>query len=292
MINIAEVQFVPWDKAYYFSYEGLNVKVNDKVIVRTEIGMEMGEVINFKEVEASDFASIETSEESDEVDIVEENVETKDKKASLKPILRRASAADLGKITTTASKKKALDYVKQTKEKYKLAMKFIDVYFAFDASRITFAFIADGRVDFRDMVKDLTRHFGKTIRLQQIGIRDEAKIMGDFGHCGRKLCCQGHLKNLESITSEMAEVQQCSHRGSERISGICGRLMCCLAYEQGGYAELADKLPPIGAKVNVDGKRGVVTGYHTLKQSVDVEFPGENGDKGTTVEVDLNRKKK
>lgn len=292
MIKVAEIQFVPWDKAYYFSYEGLNVKVNDKVIVRTEIGMEMGEIVNFKEVEASDFASIETSEESDEVDILEENVETKDKKTSLKPILRRASASDLEKIITIVSKKKALDYVKQTKEKYKLAMKFIDVYFAFDASRITFAFIADGRVDFRDMVKDLTRHFGKTIRLQQIGIRDEAKIMGDFGHCGRKLCCQGHLKNLESITSEMAEVQQCSHRGSERISGVCGRLMCCLAYEQGGYSELADKLPPIGAKVSVDGKRGVVAGYHTLKQSVDVEFPGENGDKGTTVEVDLNRKKK
>ncbi|MCK5211457.1 stage 0 sporulation protein [Candidatus Parcubacteria bacterium] len=292
MMKVAEVQFVPWDKAYYFSYEGLNVKVNDKVIVRTEIGMEMGEIINFKEVKESDFVKVEINEEGEEADIVQADAETNDKKTSLKPILRRAGAADLEKITTTASKKKALDYVKQTKEKYKLAMKFIDVYFAFDASRITFAFIADGRVDFRDMVKDLTRHFGKTIRLQQIGIRDEAKIMGDFGHCGRGLCCRGHLRNLESITSEMAEIQQCSHRGSERISGICGRLMCCLAYEQGGYAELADKLPPIGAKVSVDGKRGVVASHHTLKQSVDVEFPGENGDRGTIVEVDLNRKKK
>jgi len=292
MIKVAEVQFVPWDKAYYFSYEGLNVKVGDKVIVRTEIGMEMGEIVNFKEVKVSDFEKVEINEEGDEPDIPQAEVDTKDKKTSLKPILRRASAADLEKITTIVSKKKALDYVKQAKGKYKLAMKFIDVYFAFDASRITFAFIADGRVDFRDMVKDLTRHFGKTIRLQQIGIRDEAKIMGDFGHCGRGLCCRGHLRNLESITSEMAEVQQCSHRGSERISGICGRLMCCLAYEQGGYVELADKLPPIGAKVSVDGKRGVVAGHHTLKQSVDVEFPGENGDKGTIVEVDLNRKNK
>lgn len=299
MIKVAEVQFVPWDKAYYFTYEGLNVEVNDMVIVRTEIGMEMGKIISFKEVDESDFEKVEINEEGDNValdqagpDTPDKQDEAKEKKTSLKSILRRASVADLEKVSTIINKKKALEYVKQSKEKYKLQMKFIDVYFAFDASRITFAFIADGRVDFRDMVKDLTRHFGKTIRLQQIGIRDEAKMMGDAGHCGRKLCCQGHLKNLESITSEMAEIQQCSHRGSERISGVCGRLMCCLAYEQGGYEELASKLPAIGAKVNVDGKRGVVVGCHTLKQSVDVEFPGENGDRGTTVEVDLNRNKK
>ncbi len=298
-MKVAEVQFVPWDKAYYFTYEGLDVEVNDRVIVRTEIGMEMGKIISFKEVDEKDFIKEAVGEDDDSIardqmesDIPEDDDKVKKKKTGLKPILRRAGAADLEKISTIADKKEALDHVRQVKKKYKLAMKFIDVYFAFDASRITFVFIADGRVDFRDMVKDLTRYFGKTIRLQQIGIRDEAKIMGDFGHCGRGLCCQGHLKNLESITSEMAEIQQCSHRGSERISGICGRLMCCLAYEQCGYTELADKLPTIGVKVSVDGRRGTVVGRHILKQSVDVEFPGEKGDRGTVVEVDLNRNNK
>ena len=190
-------------------------------------------------------------------------------------------------------KKEALEVCRKTKDRHDLPMKFIDVHYSFDGSRVTFAFIADGRIDFRELVKDLTRHFGKTIRLQQIGIRDEAKIMGDVGHCGQRLCCRGHLKNLESITSEMADIQGCAHRGSDRISGVCGRLMCCLAYEQRGYEELVKNLPPIGAKVNVDGKRGIVVGHNPLKQAVKVEFQsdGENGGR-VVVEVDLNRHKK
>jgi cell fate regulator YaaT (PSP1 superfamily) len=143
----------------------------------------------------------------------------------------------------------------------------------------------------------LTRHFNKSIRLHQVGIRDEAKISGDCGHCGRQLCCKKFLKDLVSITSEMAEVQQCVHRGSDRLSGICGRLMCCLAYEEEGYREMFEKMPAIGAKVNVDGRRGLVVGHHMLKQTVDVEFDAEkgesvNGSDKVVVEVDLNRNKK
>jgi len=186
-----------------------------------------------------------------------------------------------------------MDFCKKMASKHKLPMKLVDVHYSFDGSRLTFAFIADGRIDFRDLVKDLTRHFSRTIRLQQIGIRDEAKLIGDYGHCGRPLCCGRFLKDLTSISSEMAEIQQVAHRGSERISGICGRLMCCLAYEENGYEELAKKLPAIGTRVDVDGKKGVIVGHHVLKQSVDVKFPGENGEKGSTVaEVDLNRSKK
>jgi cell fate regulator YaaT (PSP1 superfamily) len=198
----------------------------------------------------------------------------------------------LEKISSLSEKREAVDFCRRIKDKYKLPMKVIDVNFSFDGSRITFAFIADGRVDFRELVKDLTRHFGRTIRLQQIGIRDEAKIMGDYGHCGKRLCCQGHLKQLTSISSEMAELQQCSHRGSERISGICGRLMCCLAYEQSGYEESRKKFPPLGTRVNVDGKRGTVVGHHILKETVNVEFPGEKGDNSTVSEISLNRNKK
>ena len=266
-MNIAKVQFVPWDKIYDFSYEELSLEVGDQVIVNTELGTEMGEVVE-----------------------LENKVDSEQEKTNIKPIIRKAAADDLKKVPTPKEKREALNYCKKMKEKFDLPMKFIDAHFSFDGARITFVFIADGRVDFRELVKDLTRHFGRSIRLQQIGIRDEAKMMGDFGHCGRNLCCRGHLKELASITSELSDLQQCSHRGSDRISGICGRLMCCLAYEQAGYEELAKNLPSLESAITVDGKKGKVIGHHVLKQTVDVLFPGENKDNGTVVEVDIKKK--
>src|SRR3989339_282051 len=273
-MQIAQIQFSSWDKVYNFSFsDDLNVEINDSVVVKTELGMEIGVVVCI-------LSEKEIKEAKEDFDI-----------SKIKPILRIATVNDLEKLPKQDEKDKALVFCKKVKDKFNLSMKFIGVHFSFDGSRITFAFIADGRVDFRELVKELTRHFGRTIRLQQIGIRDEARVTGDFGHCGQELCCRGHLNNLVSITSEMAELQQCSHRGSDRISGICGRLMCCLAYEQAGYEHLHGSMPPIGTKVNVDGKRGVIVGHHTLKQSVDVEFAGENG-AATVIEVDLNRDKK
>ena len=295
-MKVAEIQFVPWDKIYYFSLNNLDIEKSDKVIVKTELGTELGEVVGFSEIDEKVHMNEKEKDEAENKDSAEEEnggVAIDDSgKLEIKPIVRLATALDIDKLPSHMDKKKALDYVKKSKEKFELKMKFIDVHFSYDGSRITFAFIADGRVDFRELVKDLTRHFGRTIRLQQIGIRDEAKIMGDYGHCGKKLCCRGHLKELSSITSEMAELQQCSHRGSDRISGVCGRLMCCLNYEQNGYNELANNLPAIGAKVNVDGKKGVVVGRHILKQSVDVEFVTKKGEDKVVVEVDINRNKK
>lgn len=288
-MKVAEVQFVPWDRSYYFLLNNLNVNRKNKVIVKTELGMEIGEVVGFAEIDDKDY--IIEGEESKKSNEVEGEV-TEEKRRVIKPILRLANEHDLEKISSLSEKREAIDFCRRIKDKYKLPMKVIDANFSFDGSRITFAFIADGRVDFRELVKDLTRHFGRTIRLQQIGIRDEAKIMGDYGHCGKRLCCQGHLKQLASISSEMAELQQCSHRGSERISGICGRLMCCLAYEQNGYEESRKKFPPLGTRVNVDGKRGTIVGHHILKETVDVEFPGEKGDNSTVSEISLNRNKK
>lgn len=288
-MKVAEIQFTPWDRTYYFDPEDLNIQEKDKVVVKTEIGTEIGEVVavlDLSEKELKDLKKKKSEEGGDSLDDNEVEI------LILKPVLRLATASDIEKIVSLKEKKDALEYARQLKDRLELPMKFIDVHFAFDNSRITFAFIADGRVDFREMVKEMTRHFGRTIRLQQIGIRDEAKIMGDVGHCGKGLCCRGHLKNLESITSEMAELQQCSHRGSDRISGVCGRLMCCLAYEQNGYEDLVKKMPKIGARVNVDGKRGEVVGHHVLKQSVDVAFKEDKGEGQTIVEVDLNRHKK
>jgi len=277
-MKVAQIQFSPWDKTYYFSLNNLDVRVNDQVVVKTDIGEEIGKVIGLTEVNEDEFYKKAKADDEKE-------------KREIKPILRFVTERDVEGLPTKRDKQDALDYAKSMKEKYNLEMKFLDVHFSFDKSRVTFAFIADGRIDFRNLVKDLTRHFGRSIRLQQIGIRDEARICGDCGHCGRPLCCRGHLKNLDSITSEMAEIQQCSHRGSDRISGICGRLMCCLAYEQAGYEELYKKMPPIGKRVDVDGKKGEIIGHHTLKQSVMVKFQGEKGEGYTIVEVDLNRNK-
>ncbi|MCU0679554.1 MAG: stage 0 sporulation protein [Planctomycetes bacterium] len=292
-MKIAKVQFVTWDRPYDFSPEGFELVPGDKVIVKTETGIELGEVVSL--IEADSYATVASASSAGE------GGETADSQSettpageipALKVVLRKATPHDIEKVVSSDERQNALLFCRQMKEKLALPMKFIDAYFSLDGSRITFAFIADGRVDFRELVKDLTRHFGRTIRLQQIGIRDEAKVMGDYGHCGQPLCCKRFLRELSSITSEMAELQQCSHRGSERISGICGRLMCCLAYEENGYEELVSRLVPIGAKVSVDGKKGTVVGHHVLKQSVNVQFNSENGDDGAIVEVDLNRHKK
>ncbi len=275
-MKVAQIQFIPWDKAYDFSLNDLDLKVGDYVIVETEVGTEMGKILNFKETENSEGEDI-------------------------KPILRKALATDLDKLPDYKEKIEAIRACREMVLKHELEMKVVDVHFSFDDSRVTFAFIADGRIDFRELVKDLTRHFNRTIRLHQIGIRDEAKLNGDFGHCGRELCCRKFLDDLVSITSEMAENQQCVHRGSDRISGICGRLMCCLAYEEEGYKKLSSKMPPLGSKVSVDGRKGVVVGHHILKQTVDVEFAAEkgelaagaagNGSGKIVLEVDLNRHK-
>ncbi len=278
--KIALVQFVSWDKINYFDTNELELKENSMVVVETDTGMELGKIIGFQEVSGEEDKNID----GELADLIENN--------NLKPVVRLASVHDVERIPSIKDKQEALEYSKETKKKYNLPMKFIDVHFSYDGSKLTFAFIADGRVDFRSLVKDMTRHFSKAIRLQQIGIRDEAKITGDIGPCGKNLCCKSHLNKLVSITSDMAELQQCSHRGSDRISGVCGRLMCCLSYEQDCYEKCAKKLPEIGRKVSVDGRRGKVVGRHILKESVDVEFPATKGEQRSRVEVDLNRNKK
>lgn len=263
-----EIQFTPWDKVYNFSKpDDLSLKRGDFVIVETDLGLEMGRVLGFKEIDNTE--------------------------RELKPVLRLADYDDVAAVSDENRKQEAMTYCKGVIETLNLPMKLVDVIFSFNGNRLTFAFISDGRVDFRDLVKDLTARFNCNIRLNQIGIRDEARASGDCGPCGNGLCCRSFLKNFSSITSEMAEVQQVVHRGSERISGMCGRLMCCLSYEYEGYKEMGGKLPPLGTRVNVDGKRGVVVGHHILKQSLDVEFPPDKpGERSVVVQVDINRHNK
>jgi len=283
-MRLVRVQFAPWDKEYNFEADGLDLSVGDQVVVKTDMGMEIGVVSG----------AGSASENPEEVKCACQSAETCPHQGrEVKPVLRKASPVDLEKLISKEEKDKAMKFAKQMAERYGLVMKIVDIHFSFDGSRVTIAFIADGRVDFRELVKDLTRHFNRTVRMYQIGIRDEARVAGDCGPCGRELCCAGFLNDLVSINSEMADMQQCAHRGSDRLSGVCGRLKCCLVYEVEGYEHLAGKLPPLGARVNVDGQRGVVVGHHILKQAVNVEFPPEKeGEKPTVVEVDLNRHKK
>jgi cell fate regulator YaaT (PSP1 superfamily) len=323
-MRVALVQFTPWDKCYYFDARDFDLAAGDKVVVKTDLGTEMGTLINILDLTEDELGKMLFSKEETKDDKAANSPETvngagkenidsgptggenavsselssvkteasAERTKELKPILRKATLVDMGKTTPRAEKERTIADCKTLVAKHNLPMKLVDVHFAFDGSRLTFAFIADGRVDFRDLVKDLTRYFNRTIRLQQIGIRDEARIMGDVGHCGRTLCCRGHLFELQSITSEMAELQQCAHRGSERISGVCGRLMCCLSYEQNGYENIAANLPAIGSVLKVDGKKGTVVGHHILKRTVDVRLIGDNGEEGMIVEVETDRKKK
>lgn len=267
---IAQVQFAPWDKVYNFSVGDLELSVGDSVIVKTELGMELGRIITILEDEGKG-----------------------DETRELKPVLRKAEYDDIAQLSSAQQKEEVMEYCREMIKKHDLPMKLVDVHSSFKGNRFNFAFISDGRVDFRELVKDLSGRFNANIRLTQIGTRDEAKISGDCGSCGRGLCCRGFMTQFSSITSEMAEAQQVVHRGSDRISGMCGRLMCCLSYEYEGYKAMAGELPPLGTKVNVDGRRGTVVGHHILKQTVDVKISSEKSDeRDIVIEVDINRNKK
>lgn len=253
-----------WEKVVAIDIDGRVFKVGDRVIVTTEFGTELGRISESKEVKAVEEAEankIEKLANNDDLDLLERYNQNKE--------------ADIVEC-------------KEIIKRYNLDMKVVDCHYSLDGQRLSFAFIADGRIDFRELVKELGRHFGKVIRLHQMGVRDEAKVVGDIGSCGEKQCCRSHLKKLGNVTSEFAEDQQVVHRGSERLSGICGRLKCCLAYEEAHYQELIKKLPPIGTRVKTVHGRGVVSGWHVLKCSVDVKLdPNKESDKPVIVEVPI-----
>ena len=202
--------------------------------------------------------------------------------------IRPAQPADYRQQPTATEQKRVWQLVAQAVKALALTMKIVDIRWSLNQEKITIAFVANGRVDFRELVRNLTGQLPVQIRLQQIGIRDQAKLIGDHGHCGRQLCCRSHLQKFSSVTGDMTEAQCLIGRGNDRLSGACGRLMCCLAYEIEGYKEALSKMPAPGSRVNVDGQRGVVTALFPLKQSVEVEFVGANKEK-YRLEIDLNR---
>lgn len=254
MVKIAGIRFHSQDKIYYFDQKDLKLNLGDVVIVETELGTEAGEVV-----------------------LCDQEIDEKKYEKPLKPILRKATSTDLEKIKKYSEKEKnALNVCHKAIEKYNLPMKLIGAHFAFDGSRLTFYFTAESRIDFRNLVKDLTRHFQKSIRMQQVGSRDAAAKIGGYGICGCELCCARFLKKFESITVDMARVQQLAHRGTDRLSGVCGRLMCCLAYEAKLYQELLKKMPELGQEVKTPQGIGKIVAYNLLKQKVEVGFDEEN----------------
>jgi len=259
-MEIADIKFTEWDPVSAFDVKGNGFKKGDYVIVETKVGLEVGKIINIRE---------------------------KEKNSNLEQgfVLRAVNECDLEKIKKdNEQKNKILGYAQDCAAKLGLKMKFIDVYFSFDGEYIKIIFTAEGRIDFRELVRSLGRKLQKTIRMHQIGIRDEAKIIGALGICGRDLCCRKFLKELISISADLADLQQVAHRGADRISGACGRLMCCLNYESAFYRELSKKMPPIGAMVKFENKKVMVLRHHIFKQTVEVEI-----DKNTKVEVAIDR---
>jgi Uncharacterized homolog of PSP1 len=258
MIKVAGVRFKNAGKVYYFDPDGLDVVLGDSVIVETARGMEFGTV------------TMEITEIKEE-DVVQ----------PLKKIVRKANPDDMRRHDENENKKqKTLAICQEKIEKHGLDMKLIDVEYTFDNNKVIFYFTADGRVDFRELVKDLASIFKMRIELRQIGVRDEAKMLGGIGSCGKCLCCASWLADFEPVSIKMAKVQNLSLNPA-KISGICGRLMCCLKYENDVYVELRKGLPDNGEKIQTPDGMGKVFDTSILGSKVSVRlYTGEKDENG------------
>ena len=248
MITVIGVRFRTAGKIYYFDPAGRKVKTGDHVIVETARGIEYGYVVL-------------GNREVDESKVV----------PPLKPVIRMATAEDEAVETKNKNKEKEAFKICQDKiKKHNLEMKLIDAEYTFDNNKVLFYFTADGRIDFRELVKDLASVFKTRIELRQVGVRDETKIMGGIGICGRALCCHSYLSEFIPVSIKMAKEQNLSLNPT-KISGVCGRLMCCLKNEEETYEVLNSKLPNTGDYVTTnDGLKGEVQSVNVLRQLVKV----------------------
>jgi cell fate regulator YaaT (PSP1 superfamily) len=252
MLNVIGVRFKQAGKIYYFDPASFDPKPGDNVIVETARGIEFGQVM-----------------------IGQKQVPEEKITLPLKKALRIATHDDELQLNENKEKeKKAFEICLQKIDQHQLEMKLVDVEYTFDRSKIIFYFTADGRVDFRELVKDLANVFRTRIELRQIGVRDEAKMLGGLGPCGRPLCCTTFLGDFEPVSIKMAKEQNLS-LNPVKISGICSRLMCCLKYECSSYRDAKADLPLVGSKVRVDGKEGIILEANPLKESLVVDFQGQ-----------------
>ena len=255
MKNIVGVRFKKPGKIYFFDPQNLKISNKDFVIVETAQGEEYGEVAISNRA------------------IPEEKIVK-----PLKKVLRIATYKDKKHYEENKKKEKeSFEICKQKIKEHKLDMNLLDFEYKFDNSKILFFFTADGRIDFRELVKDLAAVFKTRIELRQIGVRDEVKRIGGNGVCGRELCCCSFLGNFETVSIKMAKEQNMSLNPS-KISGNCGRLMCCLKYEQEVYEEKMNRLPRIGAIVKTEDGEGTVEGVETLKERIRVKLKDDNGE--------------
>ena len=255
MKNIIGVRFKKLGKIYFFDPGDAKVAKNDHVIVDTVMGEEYAEVVI-------------------------ENRQIPDDKLTvpLKPIIRVATKDDdKHNLENKKKEEEAFKIALKNIKKHKLDMNLLDVEYKFDNSKLVFNFTADGRIDFRELVKDLAAIFKTRIELRQIGVRDEVRRIGGNGVCGRELCCCSFLNSFETVSIKMAKEQNIALTPS-KISGNCGRLMCCLKYEQEAYEDKLKKLPKVGAivKTEEDGE-GTVEGLEILKEKLKIKFKDKEG---------------
>ncbi len=249
MYEVVQIKLREAGKITYFSPNGMRFKAGEYAIVEADRGLDYGQVLS--EVTA----------------LLDSDIDE-----PLKKIIRKANPWDMHQIDKNKKKiREVMDACSRKIQDRKLPMKLIDAEFSFDRSKIVFYFTAEGRVDFRDLVKDLANAFKTRIELKQIGVRDEAKMLGGLGPCGRALCCATHLKDFEPVTIKMAKEQNLPLNPT-KISGLCGRLMCCLGYEHKTYKELMKGLPREGEIVKTEKGAGKVISINALKRSVTVEL--------------------
>jgi len=257
MVNVIGVRFRRAGKIYYFDPAGFDINEGEHVIVETARGIEYGLVV-----------------------LGPRDVEDDKIIQPLKPVIRPATPEDDETERKNKDKEKeAFSICLEKIKKHGLDMKLIDCEYTFDNNKVLFYFTADGRIDFRELVKDLASVFKTRIELRQIGVRDETKIVGGIGICGRPLCCHTYLSEFAPVSIKMAKEQNLSLNPT-KISGVCGRLMCCLKNEEEAYEELNSKLPNVGDMVTtMDGLRGEVQSVSVLKQLVKVIVTLENDEK-------------
>ena len=249
MHDVVGVRFKKAGKIYYFSPGDLDIKKDQSVIVETARGVEYGKVVIGKK-------------QVDEDDVV----------LPLKKVIRIANEEDRKTMQENMDLARRAYSICLTKiEEHQLEMNLVDVEYTFDRNKVLFYFTADGRIDFRELVKDLASIFRTRIELRQIGVRDEAKMLGGIGPCGRVLCCSSFLGDFEPVSIKMAKDQNLSLNPA-KISGLCGRLMCCLQYENDHYEEAKKELPDVGEPISTPAGHGKVAGINILERLVEVEL--------------------
>ncbi len=254
MKSIVGVRFKKPGKVYFFDSNDIELKLGDSVIVETSMGKELGTIA-----------------------AVNRQIDEQNQKDSLKKIIKKASKDDIKHQEENAKKEKeAFETCKKKIKEHKLEMNLVEARYLFDNSKLIFYFTAEGRIDFRDLVKDLASIYKTRIELRQIGVRDQIKRLGGNGICGRELCCCSFLNDFETVSIKMAKEQNLS-LNTAKITGSCGRLMCCLKYEQNVYDDKMEKLPHPGAIVKTEEGEGIVDNVEVLRELVRVKFKDEDG---------------